>query len=70
MSEHDREPRPGLLPGVWDRLVGPGATQTENAGTVAAAILGAAIGVAGDPPAVFFLKLLASHAAGKAPTEG
>ena len=50
MSDHDREPRPGLLPGAWDRLVGPGATQTENAGTMAAAILGTAIGLAGDQP--------------------
>lgn len=34
----DREPRTGL-PGLWDRLVGPGATATENAG--AAALMGA-----------------------------
>ena len=50
MGDHDdRKPRPGLLPGAWDRLVGPGATRPENAGTGSAAILGAAIGLVGDP---------------------
>lgn len=49
MDDHDREPRPGL-PGVWDRLVGPGATGLENAGTIGTAALGAAVGFAGDTP--------------------
>lgn len=105
MNEHDRAPRPGL-PGAWDRLVGPGASGLENAGTVGAAVLGATVGLAGGGssrvwgpsdaarrpcsaptifggawlntavwrptpemgwfPAVFFLKLLASHAGGEA----
>ncbi len=49
MDDRDREPRLGLS-GAWDRLVGPGATVLENAGTVGAAILGTAVGLAVDPP--------------------
>ena len=52
MGDHDdRKPCPGLLPGAWDRLVGPGATRPENVGMAATTILGAAIGLAGGPPA-------------------
>lgn len=49
MSKHGREPRTGLT-GVWDRIVGPGTSAAENAGTAVGMILGAAIGLAGDPP--------------------
>jgi len=48
MDDREREPRPGL-PGAWDRLVGPGATPLENAGTVGAAILGVVFGFVGGP---------------------
>ena len=48
----ERYPEPGRgLSGAWDRFVGPGTTGVENAGTAAAAILGAAVGFAGDPTA-------------------
>lgn len=35
---------------MWDRIVGPGTSAAENAGTAVGMILGAAIGLAGDPP--------------------
>lgn len=37
------EPRPGLL-GYWDRFVGPGASPTENVGTVGLGVLGLLVG--------------------------
>jgi hypothetical protein len=40
MNDHHAEPRPGL-PGVWDRLAGPGASTFENLDTAEAALLGA-----------------------------
>lgn len=43
MGECVRRP-PGGLPGAWDRLVGPGATAFENAGTAITAGLGAGVG--------------------------
>ena len=46
MGDYDREPRPGLA-GAWDRLVGPGATRVENAGSAVLALLGAAVGASG-----------------------
>ena len=49
MNDYDQEPRRGL-PGAWDRLVGPGASRLENAGTVFATLLGATVGLAGDSP--------------------
>lgn len=50
MGEYGRGPRSGL-PGAWDRLVGPGATKLENAGTLGAAFLGVAVGLYGGPSA-------------------
>jgi hypothetical protein len=40
MSDRESyEPRPGV-PGVWDRVVGPGASAAENAGTLFYALAG------------------------------
>lgn len=50
MGEYGPGPRSGL-PGAWDRLVGPGATKLENAGTLGAAFLGVAVGLYGGPSA-------------------